>query len=344
MASPASSRTPIVVAGATDPEYDVVIPTVARPSLSVLLTALARGEGPLPGAVIVVDDRPPAARRALQGRDLGDLSGRVMVVDGLARGPAAARNTGWRRSRSAWVAFLDDDVVPPRDWRARLAEDLTALPRAVGGSQGRISVPRPFGRPSTDWERNVAALEGARWATADMAYRREALERVGGFDERFPRAYREDADLALRVRRAGYALETGRRRVTHPVRPADPWVSLRMQEGNADDARMLLLHGRRWREFADAPRGRRPWHLAITASAAVALVSLAAQRPRLAAVSGLAWLGGTAELAWRRIAEGPKGPPEIVTMAVTSVAIPPLATFHWFRGLARGLLERSRTG
>jgi cellulose synthase/poly-beta-1,6-N-acetylglucosamine synthase-like glycosyltransferase len=343
MASPASSRTPIV-AGATDPDYDVVIPTVARPSLSVLLTALARGEGPLPGAVIVVDDRPPAARRALQGRDLGNLSGRVTVVDGPARGPAAARNTGWRRSRTAWVAFLDDDVVPPRDWRARLAEDLTALPRTVAGSQGRISVPRPFGRPSTDWERNVTALEGARWATADMAYRREALERVGGFDERFPRAYREDADLAIRVRQAGYVIETGRRRVTHPVRPADPWVSLRMQEGNGDDARMLLLHGRRWRELADAPRGRRPRHLAITAAAAVALVSLAARRPRLAALSGLVWLGGTAELAWRRIAGGPKRPPEIVTMSVTSVAIPPLATFHWIRGLARGLLERSRTG
>ena len=33
-----------------------------------------------------------------------------------------------------------------------------------------------------------------------MAYRRTALEAVGGFDERFPRAFREDADLALRVR------------------------------------------------------------------------------------------------------------------------------------------------
>ena len=34
-----------------------------------------------------------------------------------------------------------------------------------------------------------------------MAYRRAALVAVDGFDERFPRAYREDADLALRVRR-----------------------------------------------------------------------------------------------------------------------------------------------
>ena len=37
-----------------------------------------------------------------------------------------------------------------------------------------------------------------------MAYRRSVLQEVGGLDERFPRAYREDADLGLRVVRAGY--------------------------------------------------------------------------------------------------------------------------------------------
>ena len=42
-----------------------------------------------------------------------------------------------------------------------------------------------------------------------MAYRRAALESVHGFDERFPRAYREDADLAVRVRRAGWRLTRG---------------------------------------------------------------------------------------------------------------------------------------
>ena len=79
----------------------------------------------------------------------------------------------------------------------------------MAGSQGRLRVPLPAARPPTDWERNVAALEGARWATADLAYRRAVLAEVGGFDERFRRAYREDADLALRVVRAGYRIEQG---------------------------------------------------------------------------------------------------------------------------------------
>ena len=69
-------------------------------------------------------------------------------------------------------------------------------------------------------------------------FRRAALDDVGGFDERFPRAYREDADLGLRLAAAGWQIVRGQRRVRHPVGPADRWVSVRKQAGNADDALM----------------------------------------------------------------------------------------------------------
>ncbi|MBA3619625.1 MAG: transferase, partial [Acidothermales bacterium] len=38
----------------------VVVPTVGRPSLRALLDALAAATGPLPAAVLLVDDRPGA--------------------------------------------------------------------------------------------------------------------------------------------------------------------------------------------------------------------------------------------------------------------------------------------
>jgi hypothetical protein len=44
------------------------------------------------------------------------------------------------------VAFLDDDVVPPGDWRARLARDRAGLSARVAATQGRVRVPRPDGR------------------------------------------------------------------------------------------------------------------------------------------------------------------------------------------------------
>lgn len=314
--------------------YDVVVPTTGRPALATLLAALGAAEGPLPQRVLLVDDRrgPP---EPLTLRLPGTLAGRTAVLRSGGRGPAAARNAGWRAASAEWVAFLDDDVIPPAGWRADLARDLAGLGRDVAGSEGRIRVPLPRERPPTDWERNVAALERARWATADLACRRAALAAVGGFDERFPRAYREDADLGLRLTARGLRIVRGSRCVLHPVGVADRWVSLRKQAGNADDALMVALHGRRWRERASAPRGRLAWHAATTAAGTIAVGAAVAGAPRVAAAAGAAWAVGTAELAWRRIAPGPRTRDEVAAMALTSVAMPPLATAQRLSGAVR---------
>jgi histidinol-phosphate phosphatase family protein len=313
--------------------YEIVIPTSGRSSLRAVLDAIG------PERVIVVDDRRDRTRPLLHTLSVSAPAGAApaapagagpRVVPGPARGPAAARNAGWRAARAEWVAFLDDDVVPPPDWRARLEDDLAAAGPRVAATQGRIVVPVPA-RP-TDWERNVAGLEHAQWATADMAYRRDVLVAVGGFDERFPRAYREDADLGLRVVKAGWEIVRGRRHVVHPVRPAPPWISLTKQAGNADDVLMRRLHGRGWRKRAGVPPGRRPRHVAIAAAGAGALVAAAAGRPRAARLAGASWLVGTAELAWTRIAPGPRTPREVATMLWTSAAMPFVAAAWWLRG------------
>lgn len=224
------------------PAVDVVVPTLGRPALADLLRALAREAGPPLGEVVVVDDRREP-RGPLPGVDRAAPGLRVRVVRGRAAGPAAARNLGWRSAAAAWIAFLDDDVLPEPGWRPALLRDLAGLAPEVAGSQGVIRVPRPEGRRPTDRERGVIGLEGARWATADMAYRRGALAAVGGFDERFPRAYREDADIALRLMDAGWRLVRGARRTLHPVAPGRPLDSVRAQAGNADDVLTRALHG-----------------------------------------------------------------------------------------------------
>ena len=327
---------------ATSPvSYDVVIPTSGRPSLKTLLHALAAADGPLPRQVLIVDDRSDPSTPLPIGELSPALAGRVRVLRGPARGPAAARNTGWRAGGAEWVAFLDDDVVCEDDWRGALAGDLD-LPPSVAASQGRIVVPPPAGRRPTDWERNVAGLERARWATADMAYRRTVLEAVGGFDERFPRAYREDADLGLRVTRAGWQVAVGRRQVRHPVRPASWTVSLTKQAGNADDVLMDALHGD-WRDESAAPPGRRHRHMATAAAGLTGALAALLGRRRAAAAAGLVWAAQTAELTRRRVAPGPKTLDEVATMAVTSVAMPFVATAWWLHGHAvlRALLADS---
>lgn len=307
--------------------FDVVVPTIGRASLGRLLDRLLSGKAPQMGAIFVVDDRRDPQVPLLPAPRLG-----VTVLRGRAAGPAAARNAGYHAGRAEWVAFLDDDVLPEEDWREKLADDLESAGPGVAGVQGRIRVPVPAGRRPTDWERNVQGLERARWATADMAYRRSVLDEVDGFDERFPRAYREDADLGLRITRAGYSIAFGQRCVEHPVRPADRWVSVRLQRGNADDALMRALHGPSWREDAGVPAGRRPRHLAIAAAGAAAIAAGLAGRKRLAAAAALGWLAGSLEFAWARIAPGPRTFDEVVTMLATSAAIPAAATYHYLRG------------
>jgi len=308
--------------------YDVVIPTSGRPSLARLLAALGAGSGDLPERVLLVDDRPAPSGPLPLGEPPPSIQGLLEVVRGEGRGPAAARNRGWRRGSTEWVAFLDDDVLPAPGWRQSLTRDIGSLSARVAGSQGRIQVPLPGLRRPTDWERNTAGLQDARWATADMAYRRRALASVGGFDERFERAYREDADLGLRLIDSGWGIVLGRRRSEHPVRPAGPFVSVRLQAGNADDVLMRALHGPAWRERAGAPPGRLRRHLAVTTAG---LAGLAPRRRWAAAI----WLAGTAELAWARIAPGPRTAREVATMLATSALIPPAATVHWARGQRR---------
>jgi hypothetical protein len=301
---------------------DIVIPTIGRPSLRTLLWSLAMSTGPLPGRIIIVDDRKRKDAELNLGAVTSALHDRITVLSARGRGPAAARNLGWRQSRASWIAFLDDDVIVGPTWLADLAEDTRDCPSDAAASQGRLAVPLPFDRKPTDWERNVAGLATARWITADCVYRRSVLLGVGGFDERFPRAFREDADLALRVIARGWRIGWGKRRVTHPVRPASPFVSIAQQAGNADDVLMAALHGNDWFERAGASRGafrRHAWTVGF------AVLSL---------VCATAWLGATAAFAWRRIAPGPRSGPEVRAMLITSAVLPFAAVAHRIAGYA----------
>ncbi|MPY80797.1 MAG: HAD-IIIA family hydrolase [Actinophytocola sp.] len=310
----------------TELDYTVVIPTAGRDNLAALLRDLDGAKGPPPTEVIVVDDRDSGA-----ALDLPHLALPVRVLASGGGGPAAARNTGWRAAATELIAFLDDDVSITAEWPRRLVKDVSDLTADCAGSQARLDVPLPE-RPLTDNERDAAGLMRAWWITADMAYRRSVLAEVGGFDKRFPRAYREDSDLALRIRRAGYRIERGERVTHHPVRSEVLLTSVRAQRGNADDAVMRHKYGTQWRDLAGAGPGRFGGHVRATAAFAVAALSGVAGRPRAALTASAVWAALTAGFAVKRILPGPRTPREIATMALTSALIPPVACWHRLRG------------
>ncbi len=301
--------------------YDIVVPTVRPRSLIAMLAGLSLGEGPLPERIIVVDDR--RVQGELDIAVAPALAARLVVVRGGARGPAAARNLGALAARAEWIAFLDDDVIPEPGWRALLARDLRAARRATA-SQGRV---RAVGDDPNGF---VQGLENAAWITADIAYRRDEFLAAGGFDERFPRAYREDADLGLRITAAGGLIVQGKRLVAHPVPRTSWWTTVDRQRGNADDALMLMLHGHDWHERARAPRGTRRRHMASTACFVTGALAAASGRRRAAAVLLGTWVGMTALLTRHRM----RGVPVLEAIA-TSVAIPFAATGWWAAGAVR---------
>jgi hypothetical protein len=318
--------------GTPDGLIAIVIPTIGRSSLTALLVELDAQYRTVPAElleVLVVDDRKdPSAELELPR--MSKLSQILRVIKSGGRGAAAARNLGWRDSQSSWISFVDDDVRPGKGWLNSLMNEVRSASASVGGIQGMLSSEAaPCERPS-EWERRVASLGAGHWITADMAYRRTALDAVGGFDERL-KVLREDSEVAVRVRKRGYALVRGQRRSFHAVLVPDRWVSIRHQKGNADDSLMRRVYGRRWHDIAEAPRGRRRRHALIVACLGGALIS-APFAGRLATISGVTSLALLAEFVISRALLSSRKPAELKLIAATSLCIPFCAVYHWLRG------------
>jgi hypothetical protein len=196
----------------TTPQVDLVVPTAGGASLALLLASIDGPPNRLPSRVIVVDRRR-SSRDSLSMSALSpELRARLDVVASPGTSRAAARNLGWQASRAAWIAFLDDDVVPCSGWSTELRRDLEAVAPDVAGIRGRVL--QPIGTGGSPRDREVDDEGG------DVAYRTSALRRLGGFDERLTAASRNDLDLARRAERAGLRLIAGRRTVVHPDWPA----------------------------------------------------------------------------------------------------------------------------
>jgi glycosyltransferase involved in cell wall biosynthesis len=318
------------------PLVSVVIPTLGRPELlERCLAVLLKQDFPAEAfEIIVVDDGPSAATRDLVTRWVARTIGRQGPTIGYtatqrAKGPAAARNVGWRAAQGRIIAFTDDDTIPATDW---LWQGVQALGSGRAAVWGRVIVPLPH--DPTDYERDAAGLAGGGFVTANCFVRVEALQAVGGFDERFRLAWREDSDLffALRSRYPAirYAPEVV---VVHPIRPA-PWgVSLKQQRKILFDALLYKKYPQWYREVA---KHSPPWrYYAIVAAVLVAALGAATDHPGLAWSGAAAWLALTLRFAAKRLAYTRRTASHVAEMLVTSAAIPFVAVYWRLRGAVR---------
>ncbi|KVR43025.1 glycosyltransferase family 2 protein [Burkholderia multivorans] len=315
------------------PVVSVVVPTYRRPDLlERCLDALCvQVFDPTTYEIIVVDDDPAGSA----GPVVDACRARMTDVPAIrylsapdTQGPAGARNVGWRSARGALIAFTDDDTIPDPTWLRHGAAALLAEPSAAAAA-GRIEVPlRP--RP-TDYERDAAGLAHAEFATANCFVRRAALERVGGFDERFTRAWREDADLMFALREhAGPIVEVEDARIVHPVRPARWGASIGQQSKVYFDALLYKKHRTTYRRHI---RPVPPWHYYGAVFAALAaIVCFVARWNAAGAVFAGIWAAITAWFCCKRLRGTALTPSHVAEMIVTSIAIPPVSLYWRIRG------------
>lgn len=313
------------------PRVSVVIPTYKRPALLArcLSAVLAQDFQPDAYEIIVVDDGCSDSTREVV-RALMPKNGWAPRVVYLRpegdHGPAVARNLGWRAARGALIAFTDDDTVPEPDW---LKSGEAAMKGGYAAVCGRVKV--PVTQTPTDHELMTMGLESAEFVTANAFVRRDALERVGGFDERFKRAWREDSDLQFRLQEeVGPVGRCPTATVVHPVRPERWGICLRQQRNAFFDALLYKKHPRLYRSRI---RRTPPWNYYLIVGLAFAAVGMLVMGEFLAAgISILVMLALIGGFAAKRLRNTARTREHVLEMLLTSALIPFLSVYWRLRG------------
>jgi glycosyltransferase involved in cell wall biosynthesis len=238
---------------APPPSISVVVATKNREEmLRALLSCLeSQTLGRDAFEVLVVDDgstdgTPAALAEAVQR---GKLNLRTLRHE-QSRGPAAARNHGWRSARGPLIGFTDDDCEPVPEWLERIVGTANANPGQI--VQGCVLPnPRQAHTIGTFSRSLLVDRPSPHYETANVLYPRVVLEELDGFDEQYGAPAGEDTDLGWRSRAAGveYLFEPAAL-VHHAVLQRGPMNTLRDALRATDSVRPYRDH-RGLRQYLD---------------------------------------------------------------------------------------------
>ncbi len=252
--------TAITVAGTLDftpgarPRVSIVIPVFNKLDLTTeCLAAIQRNPQATPFEVIVVDDASTDGSGVL----LPAIRGVRYLANDRNSGFIASCNRGAGAAQAEYLYFLNNDTQVQRQWLDPLVEHLDANPRAgmVGSKllfpDGRLQEAGARLRRSTmatggelfgeligigaspQLQQYTVDREVEYCSGASILVRSALFANVGGLDPRYAPAYFEDADLAYKIRAAGYkVVYVARSEVVH---------HLSASAGSTPDAKQQLV-------------------------------------------------------------------------------------------------------
>jgi len=127
--------------------------------------------------IIVVDDGSRDNTRKMMQTEFGKQEKIRFFSFETNQGVCKARNKGIEMARFPIVVNMDHDCVPEKKW----------LKKIVSGFSDGVGIVSSFGY----------------YGGTSTAFRKELLERVGGYDEEY-RYFREDSDLSFKIMDLGY--------------------------------------------------------------------------------------------------------------------------------------------
>lgn len=159
--------------------------------------------------VIVVDDGSKIDDlKSLENKFKEKLN--LMVLRQKSLGPAKGRNLGVKKAKAEIIAFTDNDCLPQTDWLEKVLAYFTDS--KVIGVEGKIITDKRILFSSAPEN-----LFGAKFPTANIAYRKKIIEKSGYFNEKMG-FWREDSEFAFRVMKLGQIVFAENAIVYHPLR------------------------------------------------------------------------------------------------------------------------------
>lgn len=309
-------------------KVSIIIPTYKRPQLlKRCLEALMSQEFPENDfeVIIVTDGLDDETNNMLADCRIFHFFQNIHCYSlPFKKGPAAARNAGWRIAKGNLILFTDDDCIPSVHWIENYYNAFEFYGQCEIALTGKIIV--PLSATPTDFELNTANLETAEFVTANCACSRCCLEMVNGFDEAFTMAWREDSDLEFKFLKENIPIKKIEEAIViHPARKA-PWgVSLKEQRKSMFNALLFKKHPELYKQRIGSP-ALRNYYLMIT----LLITSIAewVQKDKIVAFICLSlWLYLMVSFILKRLANASLSFKHVVEMIATSLLIPFVSVF-----------------